>query len=101
MGVYINQKTCMKEEWLRENSTPVSVETARAHTDFKENLLLCHVDNFAFTACGVAYSERERDEWLDELNSGSNRPMRFYVAPRSKIMGVINESDVEYMASLL
>lgn len=99
MGVYINPQDKSKESWLKEHAKPIAVPNVRQHNDFKDNIVCCHIDNYAFTALAVIYSERERDYVLEEIKTDT-RPHGFFVAPRSEIMKAISDKDVEYMDSI-
>lgn len=80
MGFYINPSNMTKEEWLRLNGEMISPLTARAHPA-GDKVVVCLVDNGPFTAAGIAYDDRERDEFC-RPDSGSQRRRQFFLVPR-------------------
>lgn len=80
MGYYINPKQGTKEEWLAANATPITREEAAAF-DFTSDLLpICLVDNYIFTAAGIAYDPQERNRFLHDLSA---RPRRWFSASKA------------------
>lgn len=77
MGFYINPLNMTKEEWLRRNGVPVNHLTAQNH-HAGDRVVVCLVDNGAFTAAGIAYDDRERDEFCRP----NKRLRQFYLVPR-------------------
>jgi hypothetical protein len=77
MGYYINPTNMSKEQWLRENGVEVPKPIAKHHPAGDE-LVVCLVDNGAFTAAGIAYDDGERDAFMYP----DSRPMRWYLVKR-------------------
>ena len=83
MGIYINPTTMTKEAWLKEfaldckDAQPLweSIPTPKSLADDDKFLPVVLIDNGNFSACGVAYCEREYKEFLAE----DGRPKRVYV----------------------
>jgi sugar lactone lactonase YvrE len=84
MGVYINPKNQSKEDWLRENCISVSRYTP-VFDQTKEILPVCLVDNGIFTAAGIAFSEREREAFLDPTD---RREKLWFEVKTSKLLEV-------------
>ena len=63
MGCYVNPKDMSKEEWLSRNAIPIEDATI----DVKPGeVILLLVNNGAFTALGVMYSEGELMSVLED-----------------------------------
>lgn len=80
MGFYINPSNMTKEEWLRRNGEMIDPVTASEHSA-GDQVVVCLVDNGPFTAAGIAYDDRERDEFC-RRDSGAQRRRQFYLVPR-------------------
>ena len=79
MGYYVNPSTGTKEQWLHENAKPIS--NAKDFDFNSDSLLVCLVDNGAFTAAGIAYDARERDAFM--ITDG--RPKKWFSVEKSKL----------------
>lgn len=64
MGYYINPPTVTKEEFLAAFGKPLTDEEVKSFNFEADALPVCFVDNGAFTAAGIAYDARERDQFL-------------------------------------
>ena len=89
MAAYINPPKQSKEDWLKENAKSVTVEEAKKHSNYNDNLLVALADNGPFTAAGIAFDEREKKEWLYELEY-EHRRITFYTASKTKLLEVSN-----------
>jgi len=88
MGCYINPPNMEKEQWLRENATPLThVRPAEVLT--KSTVPICLVSNGPFNAAGVAFSHDEVEAFD---RPGDPRPKLWFVAPRHLVREV---SDLE------
>ena len=65
MGYYVNPPKGSKGAWLEENSAVVSTKPLGNFQSYRDAgcIPVCHVDNIAFSAAGVCYSEAEFLEW--------------------------------------
>ena len=105
MGFYINPpQGRTKEEWLLDNGIEVTLPTWAALANFvgvnppdDGGVYVCLVDNGAFRAAGICYSEAEFNAFLAP-DSGVQRLRTWYVVPRNKIVEV--NPDVEEVLSL-
>ena len=91
MGYYVNPPSgWTKERWLRQYGQRVS--DVPTFDDSKKTLPVCLVDNGAFTAAGVAYSQRE----LEAFNRpNDNRPKEWYVVPTEMLLVIIPDLQRE------
>ena len=80
MGYYINPSETTKERWLAENGVRITTEEARKHSAGEE-LVVCLVDNGAFTAAGICYDNRERDAFIHP----DERPRVWYRVEKTKL----------------
>lgn len=96
MGMYINPNGS-KGAWAIRHGERINLEEAKAHNDFKEKFLCVLVDNGFFRAFGVAYDERERNDWISEFDRPNPRPMEFYIADKKDILKVVSEHDVKIL----
>lgn len=91
MGYYINPKNMSKEEWLSENHSEVLKEAPssniRINSDGSKDMAVVLVDNGAFTAAGVAYSQDELNAFT--ANKNDHRPKIFLWVPLQKIEEVL------------
>lgn len=81
MGLYINPPDMSKEDWLARHGTRISVPLGA--WDFSSGrLVVCLVDNGAFTAAGIADSQDELEvfRW-----GGDPRPKQWYSVPSEKL----------------
>jgi hypothetical protein len=77
MGYYINPKDCTKEDWLDRYGRSITAAHAKAHTAGSD-VAVCLVDNGEFTAAGIAFDDRERDQFARP----DGRPKKWYLASR-------------------
>lgn len=82
MGYYLNPKDG-QEEWLSNNATRASLSEVQNFDFSPERVLLCLVDNYDFTALGVAYDRAERETFL-ETHSG--RPKKWFIASKTVVL---------------
>lgn len=87
MGAYLNPQSTTKEHWLSMNAREVSRAQAASWSDFNDDLVVCLVHNGLFTAAGIAYDQRELNDWLDQTDP---RAKRFFVAPKEKLLEASN-----------
>lgn len=83
MGYYINPGDRTKEQFLKEHGTSISQAQAREHKA-SDRLVVCLVDNGAFTAAGIAYDDRERDAFMHP----DHRTRWWYLVDRAKLLEV-------------
>lgn len=82
MGYYVNPiDGSEKEIWLKENGVVASVSSIRNFNYDGNFLPVCLVENFAFTAAGIAYSPEERDIFI--IPDG--RPKTWFIVPAEKL----------------
>ena len=86
MGYYINPTDgTTKAEWLIKHGVPMPLGI-REHTAVYEGVryyAVCLVDNFEFTAAGIAYDQRE----LESFNSPTDqRPKEWFYVPMEKLL---------------
>jgi hypothetical protein len=77
MGYYINPKSSTKEQWLTEHGRLISLAEAKAHT-VGDNVVVCLVDNYEFTAAGICYTDEERNVFAEP----DGRPKRWFLVSR-------------------
>lgn len=88
MGIYINPPDREKEAFLFEHGNPVFEPSWPPPADC---VLVCLVDNGAFSAAGVAYNEREFQAFMSP-DSGPQRPRLWYYVYVESLWPVIPES---------
>ncbi|MDD3263378.1 MAG: hypothetical protein PHT94_00615 [Candidatus Nanoarchaeia archaeon] len=86
MGYYVNPNNIIKEEWLSLNAEKVSKEIAVEEVRKDKKAVLVLIDNGLFTACGLAFNEREFNDFTDEED---RRPKTFYITEHHKLKDVI------------
>lgn len=79
MGYYINPPNMTKEEWLAFNGRKLSGAPARHR--FEDDVAVCLLDNGAFTAAGICYSQQE----LEAFQGSDGRRRRWFYVHREKI----------------
>ena len=113
MGYYINPQHTSKEQWLNDYGLEVIGDDVKWGR-LPDMVLVCLVDNGPFTAAGICYDEVEFNEFrgpdptpeeiaeskaraearginVFNLDSGDQRPRKWYVVPRSDIIDVCPE----------
>lgn len=68
MGFYINPPDISKEEWLQERGRVV-MNTFTWEDVLPNTLPVVLIDNGAFTAAGIAYSEKEFKLFTDPMDN--------------------------------
>lgn len=81
MGYYVNVPYQTKEEWLEDNAVKVSINPPAVFLDESGGMAVCLVDNGAFTAAGIAYSQEE----LEAFSRPDTRPKLWYTVPKQKL----------------
>lgn len=91
MGCYVNPKNESKEAWLEKHGTAMPINIDTSYNDYckDECLPVILVDNGMFTAAGVAYDEREFQDFTSPMDL---RPKRGY---KVKIEDLKKVSDIE------
>ena len=91
MGCYVNPKNESKEVWLEKHGTVMPINIDTSYNDYCEDecLPVILVDNGMFTAAGVAYDEREFQDFTSPMDL---RPKRGY---KVKIEDLKKVSDIE------
>lgn len=82
MGYYINPENESKEAFLAKNGREVSRAEVMRHDFAGDSLPVVLVNNFSFTAAGIAYDKQELDDWM---NDRSGRPVRFFVVSKKNL----------------
>jgi len=80
MGCYINPQDMSKEEWLSTNG--IRLTEAPLFNDNSSMLPVCLVDNGAFTAAAIAYSEHVLEVFGDPRDI---RPKKWYLVEKTKL----------------
>ena len=88
MGCYINPKLSTKEEWLKDHAVSESLSFPAIIPD--DCLPVCLVDNGPFKAAGVAFNEREVNEFN---NPNDGRFKVWYIVSKEKLLTVSNLAD--------
>lgn len=88
MGIYINPRDMSKEAWLAVHGIPVSMPRAHREDDM---VAVCLVDNFAFTAAGVCFSQRE----FEAFAYPDGRPREWFMVPIADLieLGAIESAE--------
>lgn len=88
MGAYINPDGQNKEEWLRENGTPINLLDVLNWSHKPVDVLpVVLMNNGFFTAAGICYSETEMRVFTDPSDS---RPKSYFFVNTEKLYGVSN-----------
>jgi hypothetical protein len=90
MGVYINPKTCSKEQWLASNGEKI-VGRVPTLTERPGFMPVCLVDNGPFTAAAVAYQEGELSAFSDPQD---HRPKQWFLVETTKLLEVSDLAKV-------
>jgi len=95
MGLYINPIGETKESWLEREAVEVAgAEAAATWREGGEILPVCLVDNGAFTAAAVIYSDGEMKTFIDR---GDSRKKRWFVVEVEKIRKVCGQEADLYL----
>ncbi len=112
MGYYVDPPEGTKEEWLIDHGLEVTGDLKWGHPP--ETVLVCLVDNGPFTAAGICCNEAEFNKFREpdptpeevaaskaraevvgihtiQLDTGNQRPRKWYVVPRKDITNVCPE----------
>ncbi len=91
MGVYINPIDGTKNEaWLKKHGAEITLKEAKAHKDFTDRLLVVLIDNYLFTAAGIAFDKREQTAMLDDWEE---RPRKFFIVDKKELLKVSNLAE--------
>lgn len=82
MGCYINPNGRSKEEWLSVFAMPVDGPDVEIE---KTEVLICWLDNGAFTAAGVAFDKKEKEDFV---NGYDGRKYQWFKAPIEEVRKV-------------
>lgn len=82
MGFYINPKDSTKEDWLNANGRRIPASNAMETIKGGTEMPVCLIDNFAFQAAAIGFSEGEVHYFL---NDNSGRPKQWWAVPNEKI----------------
>jgi hypothetical protein len=83
MGVYINPPEGTKELWLVDHGDPVAID--HLFKDIPEDkLAVVLMDNGMFTAAGIAYNERE----YNEFTAPDGRPKWVFLVSKKDLLEV-------------
>jgi len=77
MGRYLNPPDMSKEMWLIKNAIPFT-GPPKSHDELEGHTAACLVDNGAFTACALAFNNREVEVFS---NSRDSRPKDWFWIP--------------------
>jgi len=93
MGYYVNSKDG-KEKWLRDHNVGVQHGTPRLPKD-KDLALVVLVDNMAFTAAGIVFSQAELKAFT---LPNDTRPKKTFYVPKKDLVeaGFIKMEAFEY-----
>jgi len=78
MGYYINPVNMSKEEWLIKNGHIIG-SLAPSRNEYDDQMAVVLVDNYAFTAAAIAYSQMELEEFASPHDK---RPKCWYWVPK-------------------
>lgn len=93
MGVYINPTNGQtKEQWLEENAIELPYPPTIRDLDEKHSMV-CLVNNWQFTAAGVAYDEVELREFLHD----DGREKRWFMVDTEKLLDPAVSPLKEYL----
>lgn len=94
MGCYINPQNETKESFLEREGLKLEKPTWTNNKDF---LPVCLIDNGAFTAAGICFSEAEMKNFTDP-NDFRNK--KWYMVEISKLMEVSNLLNFKHKISI-
>lgn len=92
MGFYINPTDMTKEQWFKKHAMamfPYPVETN--YRPDSDSVACVLVDNGMFTALGIAYSEREREDF--SMMDGRAKVWGYF--PRKLIEPYLHGQEIE------
>lgn len=88
MGAYVNPKDETKENFLERVGR--KIPGPGSFTDFKsDELPVCLINNYAFTAAGICFNERE----LKEFANIADRPTKWFIVKKSELLKNSNLKD--------
>lgn len=93
MGLYINPPKADKLKWLLDHGTIIIFPPSR-HLNDDDEIAVCLVDNGAFTAAAVAYSEHE----LAVFTREDGRPKDWFWVPIDDVCAVTGLSREELLS---
>jgi len=83
MGIYINPPGMSKEDWLVAHGTStIPPRHHRRTKDGQDELAVCLIHNFAFSAAAIAFSPRELEAFGSPLDA---RPKLWFWVPTSHL----------------
>lgn len=84
MGAYVNPQGATKEAWLEQHGEKLQSppDTFDEHEGFRA---VCLVDNYAFSAAGIIFNERELKDFTDPHDK---RPKAWYRVKHEKLYEV-------------
>lgn len=94
MGFYINPKDMSKEHWFDKNAFPNSISRSpkvRHYIPESDTVACVLVNNGAFTALGICYSQRE----LEDFARNDGRQKLWGHFPRSLVEPYLFGQEVE------
>jgi len=98
MGVYVNPTEGTKEQFLDKICTKRHLFLPPEWKAEKGQVLVCLVDNGAFTAAGVCYSE---GEYAAFTVSTDKRSKVWFEVPLEDLQPAISPGDYSFMLSIL
>jgi len=66
MGLYINPTEVTKEQWLQQYHCGAQRTPPEWNEIPKDQIVICLINNGAFTAAAICYNERELNDFADE-----------------------------------
>ncbi len=92
MGYYIDPPNQSKESFLNQHGRRVNITDLKI-TDTELPVVL--VNNFAFTAAGIAYDEKELKEFLDP---DDYRPKMYFMVPREALKPYYDQEEYDQLS---
>ena len=91
MGFYINPPNGDKEDFLIKNGEKTTPEAVRQFNYDGDKLPVCWVNNYAFTAAGIAYSKEEAEAFLWSFDRNDQRPYQWYLVNKELLKPYLGE----------